>query len=157
MGCGTGRNLGLLHWAVGASGEVVGVECAPAMWARAKRRSGPGIRVLLADYLDGPLPPAAAAADVVVFAYSLTMIPGFQEALDRAWESLRPGGRILVLDFLDTGFAWVRWRMGRYGVQLGGARRTWLRHRGALLLDQEFRAWGGLWRYYLTAVRKTGS
>jgi ubiquinone/menaquinone biosynthesis C-methylase UbiE len=157
VGCGTGRNLGLLHGAAGDQGEVVGMECAPAMFTRARRRSRQGIRVLLADYLDSPLPPEALVPDVVVFAYSLSMIPSFEDALHRAWESLRPGGRIVVLDFLDTGLGLVRWRMGRYAVELGGARRAWLRQRGTVLLDREFRAWGGLWHYYLTAVQKTAS
>ncbi len=154
VGCGTGSNLGRLRAAAGALGQVVGVECAPAMCDRARRRSGPGTPVLLADYVDEPLPPQASNPDVVVFAYSLSMIPSFAAALDRAWESLAPGGRIVVLDFLDA-CGPVRWRLGRYGVELGGARRAWLRARGSLLSDQEFRAWGGLWRYYLTAVQKT--
>ena len=157
VGCGTGGNLHRLHAAVGPSGEVIGVECAPAMWARARRRAGPGIQVQLADYVGGPLQsdtPVALRPDVVVFSYSLSMIPDFGAALDRAWESLRPGGRIVVLDFLDSGLGPVRRRLGRYGVESGEARRRWLRHRGQVIEDREFRAWGGAWTYYLIAAAK---
>lgn len=37
--------------------------------------------------------------DVVTFSYSLTMIPDWFSAVDRAWELLRPGGVIGVVDF----------------------------------------------------------
>ena len=156
VGCGTGGNLRRLRAAAGPLGEVIGVECAPAMWARARRRAGPGVQVLLADYVGGPLPSTAAALppDVVVFSYSLSMMPDFRAALGRAWQSLRPGGRIVILDFLDTGLGPVRCRLGRYGVELGGARRRWLRLRGQVLEDREFRAWGGFWTYYLIAATK---
>jgi ubiquinone/menaquinone biosynthesis C-methylase UbiE len=154
VGCGTGGNLRSLRAAAGPAGDVTGVECAPAMWARARRRSGPGIQVILADYVGDPLPPETQAPDVVVFAYSLSMIPDFREALRRAWDSLRPGGRVVILDFLDTRLALLRRRLRRFGVELGDARRQWLRARGEVLQDRERRAWGGLWRYYLIAVEK---
>jgi S-adenosylmethionine-diacylgycerolhomoserine-N-methlytransferase len=42
---------------------------------------------------------APEPADVVTFSYSLTMIPDWFRAIDRAWEHLKPGGRIGVVDF----------------------------------------------------------
>ena len=40
--------------------------------------------------------------DAVLFSYSLSMIPPFEEVLERARLDLRPGGRIAVVDFLDA-------------------------------------------------------
>jgi S-adenosylmethionine-diacylgycerolhomoserine-N-methlytransferase len=37
--------------------------------------------------------------DSILFAYSLTMIPAWEAALDAAFEHLNPGGRMVVLDF----------------------------------------------------------
>jgi S-adenosylmethionine-diacylgycerolhomoserine-N-methlytransferase len=37
--------------------------------------------------------------DVVTFSYSLSMTPDWFKAIDRAWEILRPGGTIGVVDF----------------------------------------------------------
>ncbi|HXX95320.1 MAG TPA: methyltransferase domain-containing protein, partial [Planctomycetota bacterium] len=38
-------------------------------------------------------------ADVVTFSYSLTMIPDWFRAIDRAMENLKPGGLLGVVDF----------------------------------------------------------
>lgn len=155
VGCGTGGNLRRLQAAAGPRGKVCGVECAPAMWARARRLQGPGVQVLLGDYPNGCA--GTPAPDVVVFSYSLSMMPDYRAALGRAWESLAAGGRVVVLDFMDTGVGLLRRRLVRYGVELGGAPRDWLRRRGVMITEREFRAWGGLWTYYLMAVaRATG-
>lgn len=42
---------------------------------------------------------AGVQADVVTFSYSLTMIPNWFAAIERAWQLLRPGGVIGVVDF----------------------------------------------------------
>lgn len=43
--------------------------------------------------------PPEASVDVVTFSYSLTMIPDWFAALEQAWQLLRPGGIIGVVDF----------------------------------------------------------
>src|SRR5690606_6671789 len=43
--------------------------------------------------------PPGSPADVVTFSYSLTMIPDWFAALENAWEMLRPGGVLGVVDF----------------------------------------------------------
>ena len=43
--------------------------------------------------------PSEQLVDVVTFSYSLTMIPDWFAAIDHAWDLLRPGGRIGVVDF----------------------------------------------------------
>jgi S-adenosylmethionine-diacylgycerolhomoserine-N-methlytransferase len=38
-------------------------------------------------------------ADLVTFSYSLTMMPDWFKAVDRAWENLKPGGVLGIVDF----------------------------------------------------------
>ena len=41
--------------------------------------------------------------DAVFYSYALSMIPPWRSALAAGWENLRPGGRLLVVDFWDLG------------------------------------------------------
>ncbi len=99
VGCGTGRNLALLAEAVGAAGHVIGVDATPGMLARAQRlvarRRWRNVRLELVDAskltLDRP-------ADAVFFSYSYSVLPEREPVLDRAWDVLRPGGRLVVVD-----------------------------------------------------------
>ena len=45
------------------------------------------------------LEPDDGPVDAVTFSYSLTMIPDWFQAIERAYESLKPGGMIGVVDF----------------------------------------------------------
>lgn len=45
--------------------------------------------------------PLLGSFDVILFAYSLAMIPDWEEALRNARELLREGGRLVVLEFGD--------------------------------------------------------
>jgi S-adenosylmethionine-diacylgycerolhomoserine-N-methlytransferase len=40
--------------------------------------------------------------DAIFYSYSLSMIPPWRSALAAGWENLRPGGRLLALDFWDA-------------------------------------------------------
>jgi demethylmenaquinone methyltransferase/2-methoxy-6-polyprenyl-1,4-benzoquinol methylase len=99
VGCGTGRNLALLADAVGAGGVVIGVDATPGMLAQAQRlverRGWPNVRLQNRDAkeleLDRP-------ADAVLFSYSYSVLPEREPVLDKAWEALRPGGRLVVVD-----------------------------------------------------------
>ena len=43
--------------------------------------------------------PPEGAADLVLFSYSLTMIPDWIGVLEHAWRMLKPGGCVAVVDF----------------------------------------------------------
>jgi ubiquinone/menaquinone biosynthesis C-methylase UbiE len=101
MGVGSGRNLPYLLDAVGPQGAVTGVDLSPGMLAEARkliaRRGADNVRLIESDasaaQLDGDF-------DAVLFSLSYSVIPAAvrPQALDRAWERLRPGGRLVVLD-----------------------------------------------------------
>ena len=149
VGCGTGHNLRALRSAVGPEGRVVGIECAPAMARRARRRAGAGTEVYQAEYGAGIDLPGVAALDAVVFSYSLSMIRRFERVLHQALRDLKPGGRLILLDFADSRWGWMRSLMRRSGVELGNARATSVCESFDRLDFEHFRAWGGLWEYYL--------
>ncbi|MGX1543925.1 class I SAM-dependent methyltransferase [Streptomyces adustus] len=94
-GCGTGRALGPLRAAVGASGVVVGADLTPAMleaaaWA-GQDRSG---RLLLADVTALPL--RSRSLDAVFAAGLVAHLPRPEENLKELTRVVRPGGTLAL-------------------------------------------------------------
>lgn len=99
VGCGTGRNLTHLVQAVGAAGHVYGVDLSEGMLREAEglcaRAGWRNVTLIQADAADYVLP---EPVDGVIFSLSYAVIPQHREALRRAWEQLRPGGRVVIMD-----------------------------------------------------------
>lgn len=99
VGCGTGRNLTHLVQAVGAAGHVYGVDLSEGMLREAKglcaQAGWRNVTLIQADATDYALP---EPVDGVIFSLSYAVIPQHREALRRAWEQLRPGGRVVIMD-----------------------------------------------------------
>ena len=108
IGCGTGRNLVALArrypdahiFGIDASNEML--KTAHATIARAGLAGSIRIARCLADELD----PAAtfgldAPFDAVLFSYTLSMIPDWRRAVDRAAGVLKPAGLLAVVDFSE--------------------------------------------------------
>ncbi len=99
IGAGTGRNFRYLLDAVGPEGRVIGVDASPGMLAEARRlieREG-WSNAELVDHDAGTLE-LGHEVDAVLFSLSYSAIPDPRSALARAWEHLRPSGRVAVLD-----------------------------------------------------------
>jgi len=122
IGCGTARNLvriarlypGVRLYGLDASQEMLKTA------AETIRRAGLEGRITLAHAYAEALTPAlfGTAFDACIFSYSLSMIPDWKQALSAASQSLRPGGKIHVVDFGDLA------GLGRWGRRLMLA---WLR------------------------------
>ena len=101
IGVGTGRNLPYLVDAVGPGGTVIGVDLASGMLAEAakmvERRGWSNVRLVEADATRLELDPGEEL-DAILFSLSWSVIPDPVAALTRAWEFLRPGGRVAVMD-----------------------------------------------------------
>jgi S-adenosylmethionine-diacylgycerolhomoserine-N-methlytransferase len=146
VGCGTGHSLDRLQ-ARGA--RVVGIEPSLPMRRRARARLE---RLGLAGVVDLDARPYGshaeyqAAADAVLFSYSLSMIPPYEHVLTRARLDLRPGGRVAVVDFLD---AWgpVGFALRCSHVRLGPERLAALR--GLFPQHEVVVRSAGLWRYFV--------
>ncbi|MFO0838508.1 MAG: methyltransferase domain-containing protein [Phycisphaerae bacterium] len=101
IGCGTGLNFRLLLNRLDASrGRLMGLDFSSDMLERAQRRvAANGWENVELTHGDATQMQIGRRFDGILFAYSLTMIPDWRAALDRAAEHLKPGGRLVVLDF----------------------------------------------------------
>ena len=99
VGCGTGRNMALLREAVGSEGEVIGVDASAGMLAEAQKmisRSSWQNVVLIHE--DAAKLAFDQPVDVAYFSLSYSVLPDRDAALDAAWNAVRPGGRLAVMD-----------------------------------------------------------
>lgn len=139
VGCGTGWSAARL---AAAGARVTGIEPSAPMRARA-RVTAP--RAVLDPRPYGSHDEYRRGAERVLFSYSLSMIPPFRDVIERARQDLRPGGRIVVVDFLDARPPFRAW-LAHSHVFLGPERLDALRaafpeHRARLR-----NAFG--WRFY---------
>jgi ubiquinone/menaquinone biosynthesis C-methylase UbiE len=99
IGAGTGRNLPYLIDAVGPGGTVIAVDASPGMLAEARRlvaREGWfNVELLQQDAAGLSID---RDVDAVLFSLSYSALPDPRSALARAWERLRPGSRVVVMD-----------------------------------------------------------
>jgi ubiquinone/menaquinone biosynthesis C-methylase UbiE len=99
IGCGTGRNLGPLRAAVGATGRVYGVDISPGMLAKARglseQNGWSNVDLIQQDAVEFAPP---EPLDGVMFGLSYNTMPHHLAVLHHAWSLLRPGGRLVVMD-----------------------------------------------------------
>ncbi len=99
VGCGTGRNLRRLVAAVGESGHVYGVDLSEGMLARAKalaeQHQLANVSLLHEDAASYALP---ERIDGALFSLSYATMPHRQQVLRHAWDQLKPGGRLVIMD-----------------------------------------------------------
>ena len=101
IGGGTGHNVEAVGDRRARLAEVTVVDLCPSLLKQAEQRIGrlgwTNVRLVEADactyrHDTGPV-------DAVTFTYSLTMIPDWFQAVRRAFDLLKPGGAIGVVDF----------------------------------------------------------
>jgi demethylmenaquinone methyltransferase/2-methoxy-6-polyprenyl-1,4-benzoquinol methylase len=99
VGCGTGRNLAPLLQAVGVEGHVYGVDLSEGMLAEARKlcdKAGwRNVTLMQADASDYDLPERVSG---IIFSLSYAVIPNHKEALRHAWNQLREGGYLVIMD-----------------------------------------------------------
>ncbi len=99
IGCGTGRNLPYLRAAVGPTGSVYGVDISAGMLAKARelcaREHWANVVLTQQDAAEYTAP---ESLDGVMFGLSYNTMPHHLTVLHHAWEQLRPGGRLVVMD-----------------------------------------------------------
>jgi phosphatidylethanolamine/phosphatidyl-N-methylethanolamine N-methyltransferase len=99
IGCGTGRNLALLCHAVGTDGVVIGVDASDGMLTQARqlvsRHDWKNVRLIHQDATRLALDDQV---DAVLFSLSYSVLPDREPVLLKAWEALRPGGRLVIMD-----------------------------------------------------------
>ena len=96
---GTGDLLPLLR---NYSDHVTGIDfCLPMLVEGKRRGRGFDADMILSDALALPFPPDSF--DLVTVAYGVRNIPELERGLGEMWRVLKPGGRLLVLEFGQPG------------------------------------------------------
>jgi demethylmenaquinone methyltransferase/2-methoxy-6-polyprenyl-1,4-benzoquinol methylase len=99
VGCGTGLNFPYLREAVGPEGRVYGVDLSAGMLrkaqARCDRQGWTNVTLTQCDAADYLAP---EPLDGVLFGLSYNTMPHHLRVLRHAWEQLRPGGRLVIID-----------------------------------------------------------
>jgi demethylmenaquinone methyltransferase/2-methoxy-6-polyprenyl-1,4-benzoquinol methylase len=130
LACGTGD---IALEAAARGGEVIGVDITARMIelarvkARRARHNGvwPIPRFLIGDM--AAVPVRDASVDVVTTGYGLRNVPVLEQALDEITRILRPGGRLVVLDFNRPSIAPIRKVYLGYLTAVGSS-LGWLLH-----------------------------
>ena len=127
LACGTG-DIARLASAAGA--DVTGIDITPRMIELARERSRrAGVRrtrFLVGDMTALPLPDACA--DVVTTGYGLRNVPDLDRAVAEIHRVLKPGGRLLSLDFNRPAVGPVRAAYHGY-LTVVGSMLGWILHR----------------------------
>jgi demethylmenaquinone methyltransferase/2-methoxy-6-polyprenyl-1,4-benzoquinol methylase len=99
IGCGTGRNFPYLREAVGPKGRIFGVDLSSGMLGKARQlRDTNGWTNIELSERDAAEYTAPVALDAVLFSLSFNTMPHHHDVLRRAWQQLRPGGRLVIMD-----------------------------------------------------------
>lgn len=116
FGGGTGSNIAYLGDRLKTLHRVTVVDLCPSLLETARQRIAAAgwdnVHTALADVTT--YEPEGGPVDVITFSYSLTMIPDWFRALERAWTLLRPGGQIGIVDFY-VARKWPAAGMTRHG------------------------------------------
>lgn len=159
VGAGTGRNFPYLVEAVGSGGRVIAVDASEGMLREARRlverRGWSNVSLLHQDaaqlQVDGDV-------DAVLFSLSYSAMPEPEQALASAWERLRPGGRLAVMDagLTETRFRPLLDPIARLLIRLGPGNpysRPWdAMARYGQVSTERF-----MWIYYVCTVSKAAT
>ncbi len=108
--------------------DVVGLDLTARMiaLARAKNRAGCAVRFIVGDMLALPFP--SATFDAATVGYGLRNVPDLDAAIDEVSRVIKPGGRLVSLDFNRPANAVIRSVYLAYLMVVGGA-LGWVLHR----------------------------
>ena len=101
---GTGKLAHELLRFVGPSGRVVGVDFSPAMLELARKRE-PHVEFRLGDVTQ--LSEADASVDAITIGFGLRNLVDREAALREMFRVLRPGGRLVILEFAPPPRGWL--------------------------------------------------
>lgn len=99
VGCGPGVNFSYLREQIGSSGRIHSIDYAPEMVTKARERvqeaGWENVAVELGEATSADL---GGPYDAAVATLSLSVMPDVDRAVENIHQSLRPGGRLAVVD-----------------------------------------------------------
>lgn len=99
IGCGTGRNLGLLCDAVGPEGHVYGVDLSEGMLEKARNLCAKhGWENVTLTHSDAVNYSVGEKLDAVLFSLSYATMPHHKQVLLHAWDQLEDGKNLVIMD-----------------------------------------------------------
>jgi ubiquinone/menaquinone biosynthesis C-methylase UbiE len=99
IGCGTGRNFPHLREAVGPAGRIHGVDISRGMLRKASDLCEANHwRNIELNECDAAEYVAPEPLDGVLFSLSYNTMPHHYAVLRKAWDQLRPGGSLVIMD-----------------------------------------------------------
>lgn len=157
VGCGTGKNLLDLRQGLPET-QLCGVDVSGAMLAVShKRLDKLSVPVQLhCGLYDANFKPQTPP-DLILFSYALSMFnPGWEQAIEDAYQQLAPGGVIAVVDFHGSRFGLFRRWMQVNHVRMQRHLLPQLQQRFSEQHCRVKNAYGGLWQYFLFTGIKLG-
>lgn len=155
VGCGTGKNLAALCHTF-PQAEVIGVDLSEAMLKVAHKNLKPfGKQITLqCQSYNAPLHPETPF-DLILCSYSLSMFnPGWEDAIDYAYQDLADGGHMAAVDFHESSFpgykSWMRLNHVRMDGHLAKKLTETFPHHHLIIR----KAYAGVWSYFLFVGRK---
>lgn len=132
LGGGTGRNIDFFGTKLNQIKQYEVVDLCASLLAVARKRASQSNNIQVVEANACHYQPSAPV-DLVIFSYSLTMIPDWELALDNAKKMLKPNGKIVVVDFTLSdqqsrwiSLFWQKW-FGHDGVYLNPAQANRLK------------------------------
>lgn len=157
IGCGTGFNLEYLTKEYSKI-KIVGVDVSEEMIqiARKKLLHFPQTKVFHHQpYGTNSNFLTATPPDIILFSYALTMInPQWKELIQKAYQDLPKGGKILVVDFHDSRFQFFKNHMGGHHVRMDSHILPELKKQFQTIHSSVHYAYAGLWQYFMFVGEK---
>lgn len=155
VGCGTGHNMARVQQAF-PEARLTGMDVSEDMLTHARKRfeGREQVKFIHQPYQAGYYT-WTGRLDAILFAYSLTMInPQWPVLLEQAYQDLRPGGVIAVVDFHGSRFGWFRRHMSGHHVRMERHLLPVLQERFEAVRAEVRHAYGSVWEYVLFVGKK---
>lgn len=102
LGCGTGLNFEYVQRRIGPQGKIIGVDLTDAMLdvakARVAAKGWTNVELVQADIAEWDMPHEVAG---VFSTLALTLVPEYDEVIEKASRALKTGGRLAVFDMKE--------------------------------------------------------
>lgn len=100
VACGSGRNFSFIMQAIGPEGKLFGFDYSQKMLDAAKKlcrqKEWNSVKLLQGDAAE--LKIGESNFDAIISVLGISAIPGWESALQRCYEALKPGGTLVVCD-----------------------------------------------------------